>query len=99
MSRAAPGSWSGILRAACVIALVAPFAIFVIAYVWTYHTLDGLLPALVSGLVQSALLFLEAVLTYPVQGLVFIAISLVIWRVAVPRRCPHRHLLGRCPHR
>lgn len=82
-------SWSRrmtIIRLGCAVALALPVVMYVVQYVWAYHTFDGIVPAFAVACLDSAGYFLAAAIAHPLQALVFCAVCAVISRIAWGRR-------------
>ena len=70
------------LRLACMLALVGPLAYFAAVYVWHYHTTEGLLMAVVSGVLASVGDTLHFAIQHPVRAVVYLAVTIGIGRIA-----------------
>ncbi|WP_179220090.1 hypothetical protein [Rhodococcus sp. NCIMB 12038] len=74
--------WVGLCRLGVAAALLLPVLYFVVVYLWTFHTIDGLLPALVVAALDSAASMVDLVLTRPLQAAVFLSVSWWLGRFA-----------------
>lgn len=81
------------IRIGAALALALPGIWFVTQYLWTYHTLDGILPATAIGIVEGAGDLLEMAITHPVQTLIYLAAATLTHRIAYgpTRRNKHRN--------
>lgn len=70
------------VRLGVAVALCAPLVYFIVSYLWTFRTVDGLLPALASAALDSAAATVEFALTRPLEALVFLLLTWGLGRFA-----------------
>lgn len=76
--------------------LLLPVGHFVLAYLWAYHTFDGILGAFAVAVLDGAGQSLIAALHEPVRALVYFVVVAVLWRIAFGYRS---RPLSRCARR
>lgn len=75
-----------IVRLGCAVALMLPVAMFVVQYVWAYHSFDGIVPAFALACLDAVGLFIAAGIAHPLQTIVFCCVCAVVSRIAWGRR-------------
>lgn len=74
--------WLAMLRLGVAIALSIPVLYFVLVYLWTFHTVDGLLTALMTTCLDSAGAMVGFALDRPLQAAMFLLASWALGRFA-----------------
>jgi len=74
--------WMGLARLGVALALCAPVLYFVLVYLWTFRTFEGLVPALMTSALDSAVAMVGFVLTRPVEAATFLILTWLLGRFA-----------------
>ena len=74
--------WTNLLRLGVAIGLSVPLVYFVVVYLWTYRSFDGLLTALVASAIDSAIEAAQFLFSHPVEALVFFGVSWLLGKFA-----------------
>lgn len=64
------------------LAFAAPFLYFIAQYIWINDTTHGLVPALVSGVIEGLLNTLSMAIKHPLQSSVYLVVTTLLWRWA-----------------
>lgn len=75
----------GAARAGVAVALLAPLVYFVVAYVWTRRTVEGLTGAVLGAVIDSAVGTAGSAITHPVTTAMFLLVGGVLARFAFRR--------------
>ncbi len=73
------------IRIGAALALAMPGIGFVVQYLWTYHTVDGIVPAAALGVVEGTQDLIQMAITNPVQTLLYLGAAALVHRIAYGR--------------